>query len=171
MKTLELWTDGAVRNNGYSGAVGGWGVYGEFRLDSALPTLPVNIVMSGAENDTTNQRMELTAGLKACKIATEYYEKYPDVLIKIYSDSAYLVNGWKYQWWTTWLTKNWTNSKNQPVANRDLWEQLIPYFKEAHIIFIKVKGHSGIKGNINADKLATMAADELKEKLNEDSNN
>ena len=167
MKTLKLWTDGAVRKNGQTGAVGGWGVYGEFLYDGA----PVNIVLSNAEENTTNQRMELTAGIKACQVANDYYNKYPDVFITIYSDSAYLVNAWKNQWWKTWEYNGWKNSKNQPVANKDLWKLLVPYFKKDYIHFIKVKGHSGIKGNTTADKLATMAADDLKEKLNENNNN
>lgn len=167
MKTLKLWTDGAVRKNGMTGAVGGWGVYGEFNFEGA----PVHIVMSGAEDGVTNQRMELTAGLKACEVAKEYHDKYEDVFITIYSDSAYLVNAWKDSWWKNWISNGWKNSKKQPVINKDLWERLIPYFKEEYINFIKVKGHSGIKGNVNADKLATRAADELREKINEDSNN
>ena len=150
MKVLEIWTDGAAKNNGKGGAVGGWGIYvkeGENYLFSA----------NGGAFDTTNQKMELTAVIKACDFYTVYKEKHLTELI-IYTDSAYIYNCWKDKWYKKWQNNNWTNSKSQPVANKELWEQLIPYFENDLISFFKVKGHSTNEGNIAADKLAVDGA-------------
>ena len=84
--------------------------------------------------------------------------------VKIYSDSAYLVNCWKQNWWRGWQANGWKNSKKEPVANPDLWMGLIPFFEKAPngYDFVKVKGHAGnetVHGQCNddVDKLAVAA--------------
>ena len=106
--------------------------------------------------------MELIAALEACKWATNQY--HDD--ITIYSDSAYLVNCYNDKWFVKWENNNWKNSKNEPVANIDLWKQLIMYFRLPNINFVKVKGHNGNQYNEIADKLATGAIELTDERIN-----
>lgn len=76
----------------------------------------------------------------------------------IYSDSAYIINCITQKWYKKWQTNGWRNSKKEPVANRELWERLIPYFENPRFSFEKVKGHSGEKDwNDYVDRLAVEA--------------
>jgi ribonuclease HI len=109
---------------------------------------------SGAEVDTTNQRMELRA-------ATEPILAIAGPL-KVVTDSAYVVNCFKEGWWRAWRKNGWRSSKGAAVANRDLWEPLIELVvdKRAGEVTLEwVKGHSTCEGNILADKLARKAAE------------
>ena len=74
--------------------------------------------------------MELTAGLEALVIAKDFHNRYSDLIVNIYTDSAYLYNCWESGWYIKWEDNGWITSKKQPVVNKDLWEELIPYFKE-----------------------------------------
>lgn len=104
----------------------------------------------GYEARTTNQRMELTAVLDAC-------ERHTDPLVVV-SDSTYVVNCWRDGWWRGWLKRDWRNSRKEPVANRDLWEQLVPHFRDRDGLRLEwVKGHSGDPWNDLADRLAVGA--------------
>jgi ribonuclease HI len=105
---------------------------------------------SGYEAATTNQRMELCAVLDACSTF--------DGPLRIVSDSTYVVNCWRDGWWKGWLQRGWKNSKKEPVANRDLWEQLVPHFRDRDYLELSwVKGHSGDHWNDIADRLAVAA--------------
>lgn len=109
---------------------------------------------NGLEEHATNQRMELTAALKAL----QFWEKnHSNDDVTIHSDSAYFCNCYFDKWWMNWENNGWVNSKNEPVANKDLWQQLILYFKNPYVHIAKVKGHSGHTYNELADKLATGA--------------
>ena len=78
--------------------------------------------------------------------------------VKLYSDSAYLINCYKPNWWKNWRANGWKNSKKEPVANQDLWEKLIYFFMKAPgYDFIKVKGHAGNTYNEMVDDLAVAA--------------
>ncbi len=105
----------------------------------------------GAESETTNQRMELTAAAKAVAAL--------DGPLLVVSDSKYVVDCFAQGWWKNWLKKGWVNAKKQPVANRDLWE---PFIELVHgrddVEFKWVKGHSDNRMNDAADLLATSAA-------------
>ena len=116
---------------------------------------------SGGERGTTNQRMELTAALNACR---EIEKMDAFARVKIYSDSAYLVNCWKQNWWRAWQANGWKNSKKQPVANPDLWLGLIPFFEKVPngYDFVKVKGHAGNEWNEIVDKMAVHAKESVK---------
>jgi ribonuclease HI len=96
---------------------------------------------SGSEQDTTNLRMELTA---AC-VALETIGK--GHIVTVYSDSSYLVNCMKRGWYEKWRENGWLNHRNQPVANRDLWERLLEA-EQCHqgVLWRKVKGHSKTGG-------------------------
>lgn len=149
----EIYTDGAVSGNGKAGAPGGWAFV-------ILKNGEQVIADSGGEVGTTNQRMELIAAINACR-ALEKVDGFG--LAAIYSDSAYLVNCVNQNWWRAWKRNNWLNSKKEPVANRELWEQLIPYFENSlKYKFIKVKGHNGVDTpesywNDIVDKMAVNA--------------
>jgi ribonuclease HI len=133
---LEVWTDGACSGNP---GPGGWAWATEDGRQG-----------SGAEAPTTNQRMEIQAALEAVKAL--------DGPLTVVSDSTYVVNCFKDEWWKGWLAKGWVNSAKKPVANRDLWEPLITLFNErGDISFRWVKGHSGDRMNDLVDELAVKA--------------
>lgn len=148
----EVYTDGATSGNGQADAPGGWAyvILKDGRLISQN---------SGGEKGTTNQRMELTAALEACK---EIDAMDSFATVKLYSDSAYLINCFKQNWWKAWRVNGWKNSKKEPVANQDLWRRLIPFFMRAPgYDFIKVKGHAGNQYNEMVDKMAVRAKEEV----------
>lgn len=109
---------------------------------------------SGAEERTTNQRMELRAVLEALRAN-------PDGDVEIVSDSTYVVKCFNDHWYVGWLRRGWKNSQGQPVANRDLWEPLFDLTLRGGrtVTFTWVKGHAGDPMNEFVDELATAAAD------------
>ncbi|MEE2682689.1 MAG: ribonuclease H [Actinomycetota bacterium] len=111
--------------------------------------IPGGEFASGFSPDTTNQRMELIAVLEA---VTSLHGP-----IEIISDSTYVVNCFKDNWWEGWLRRGWKNSQRKPVANRDLWEPLIVEYRNRDISFTWVKGHGGDEWNDYADRLAVEA--------------
>jgi ribonuclease HI len=116
---------------------------------------------SGAEADTTNQRMELTAVLRALEAL--------DGPVHIHSDSTYVVNCFRDRWYEGWKARGWKNTQKKPVANRDLWEPLIELFlpRKDEIQFTWVKGHAGNRLNELADSLAVAEVDRLRERERE----
>lgn len=106
----------------------------------------------GGAEATTNQRMELAAVLEAVRAL-------PGPL-HVVSDSTYVVNCFRDNWWQGWLKRGWKNSQKKPVANRDLWEPLIELYQERDITFAWVKGHSGDRWNDRADELAVMGREQ-----------
>ncbi|MEZ5268577.1 MAG: RNase H family protein [Microthrixaceae bacterium] len=72
-------------------------------------------------------------------------------------DSTYVVNCWKDRWWAGWLKRGWKNSQRKPVANRDLWERLVPRQGSDDLELLWVEGHSGDRWNDIADRLAVAA--------------
>ena len=107
--------------------------------------------ISGGKKETTNNIMELTAVVEALKLV-----KFP-CKIKIFSDSAYVVNGFLQGWIYNWIKKDWKTSDGSPVKNKELWEELYNFTKTHEIEFIKVKGHSDNKYNNRCDELARNA--------------
>ena len=149
----EVYTDGATTGNGKANAPGGW----------AYVILKDGVMIaqdSGGEVGTTNQRMELTAALNACR---EVEKMDAFARVKIYSDSAYLINCCKQNWWRAWQANGWKNSKKEPVANPDLWMGLIPFFEKVPngYDFIKVAGHHGVEWNEYVDKMAVRAKESV----------
>jgi ribonuclease HI len=140
MKQIDIYTDGACSGNP---GPGGWGAvlfYGEKRKE-----------MSGADKHTTNNRMELTAPIEAMKALKEPCK------IKLYSDSAYLVNCFQQGWIKNWQRNGWVNSKKEPVENQDLWKELLKLMDHHQVEYIKVKGHSDNEWNNRCDELARAA--------------
>ena len=140
MKEVTIYTDGACSGNP---GPGGWGAILEFK--------GIEKELSGYEAVTTNNRMELTAALKALTLLKEPCQ------VTLYSDSAYLVNGFLQKWVVNWEKNGWRNSKKEPVLNADLWRGLIAEAKRHRIKWVKVKGHSDNVNNNRCDKLATDA--------------
>ncbi len=134
-----VYTDGACSGNP---GPGGWGW-----------VIPDGEAAYGGAPETTNQRMELQAALEAVKTL-------PGPL-HIVSDSTYVVNCFKDNWWKGWLKRGWKNSQKKPVANRDLWEPLIELYQERDVTFEWVKGHSGDRWNDRADELAVRGREEV----------
>ncbi len=136
----RIHTDGACRGNP---GPGGWAWAADHEHFA-----------SGPAATTTNQRMELLAVIEALRTNDE-----GDV--EIVSDSTYVVNCFRDKWHAGWLRRGWKNSQGQPVANRDLWEDLfaLTFDGDRDVTFTWVKGHSGDPMNDFVDELATAAAD------------
>jgi ribonuclease HI len=140
VKQVEIYTDGACSGNP---GPGGWGailIYGENKKE-----------LSGGSSATTNQRMELQAAieaLQALKCACQ---------VKLYSDSAYLINAFRQNWLKNWLNNGWLNSQRKPVENQDLWRQLVDLSQFHQIEWIKVAGHKDNLFNNRCDELARAA--------------
>ena len=130
-----VYTDGACSGNP---GPGGWAWI--------VPDGPFG---AGGEPMTTNQRMELTAALEATKTL--------EGPLEIVSDSTYVVNCFRDNWWRGWLKRGWKNSQGKPVANQDLWEPLIAAHQARDIRWTWVKGHSGDAWHDYADRLAVEA--------------
>lgn len=140
MDNIILYTDGACSGNP---GPGGWG--------SVLIFNGIEKELSGANPNTTNNVMEITAvieGLKALKRPCN---------VNIYSDSAYVVNCFEKDWINNWIKNNWVNSKKEPVKNKELWLELLNLTKIHKVTFNKVKGHSNVKYNNRCDELARNA--------------
>ncbi len=138
MKEVTIYTDGACSGNP---GPGGWGAVLEFR--------GIEKEISGYDPMTTNQKMELTAALRALELLKE------PCSVKLHSDSAYLVRGFNENWLGKWEKNGWQNSKKEPVANEDLWKALLEQGRRHKITWIKVKGHSDNALNNRCDALAT----------------
>ncbi len=112
---------------------------------------------SGADPHTTNQRMEITAPLRALE-ALRADAGGGEIVVR--SDSMYVVNCFLQRWWAGWQRRGWRNSQGKPVANRDLWEPLLALALDpaVPVRFQWVKGHSGDRWNDVVDDLANAAA-------------
>ena len=145
MNKITIYTDGACRGNP---GIGGWGVWflcGEY--DKKL---------NGFDKNTTNNRMELIAVIKALEAI-----KTPDVVITLFTDSKYVLNGIN-QWIKVWRVRNWLTSNKKAVKNIDLWQRVDYLNNQYNINWQWVKGHSGNKGNTMADALANQAIDNMR---------
>lgn len=138
-EVVEVWTDGGSKPNP---GPGGWGVILRFR--------GVEKELSGADPDTTNNRMELTAAAAALEAL-----KRPCRVI-LHTDSEYVKNG-VTRWHTGWVRKNWRSSTGDPVKNMDLWKRLLAAAAQHKIEWRWVRGHAGDVMNERADVLATAA--------------
>jgi ribonuclease HI len=141
VKLVEIFTDGACKGNP---GPGGWGAlirYGDHEKE-----------ISGGDPDTTNNRMELMAAIKALNILIEPCK------VTIFTDSKYVCDGIT-RWVAGWQRNGWKNASKQPVRNADLWHDLIDACVRHEIEWTWVKGHSGHTENDRADKLASDAAE------------
>lgn len=180
VKKIQIYTDGACSGNQFDTNIGGWGAvlqYGEHFKE-----------LYGGDIDTTNNKMELIAIIRALELVTD-----PDVLISIYSDSSYVVECFRKKWYVNWEKNGWITSKKTPVENQDLWKALLSLVSSFEgVNFFRIKGHLDfnktaeitkwytkykenmdsnctreeflylVKMNNRADELANIAMDEIK---------
>ena len=142
---VTIYTDGAC-----SGNPGPGGYAAILMYEGSLKEI------YGAQENTTNNKMELMAaieGLKALKKPCE---------VELYSDSAYLVNAYEKGWIYSWKKNNWKTASKDPVKNKELWEELEHLRTIHNVKFIKVKGHADNEYNNRCDKLAVAAIESLK---------
>lgn len=145
MKNVVIYTDGACRGNP---GPGGWAAllrYGDHEKK-----------ISGAEDHTTNNRMELLAAIKSLASLHEPCK------IEIHTDSQYVQKGIT-TWLHDWKKRDWKKADNKPVKNADLWAELDKQTQRHQIKWHWVKGHSGHKENDLVDELANKAIDKLLE--------
>ena len=135
-KKVIIYTDGACSGNP---GKGGWAAL--MKYNSAEKEI------SGGEDNTTNNKMELTAAINALEILKE------PCLVELYTDSKYVKDGIT-KWINDWQKKNWKNSSNKPVKNKELWERLLEATTKHEVIWNWVEGHAGNELNERVDKLA-----------------
>ena len=140
MEDVTIYTDGACSGNP---GPGGWGAILMYKGNKKE--------ISGAKKDTTNNVMELTAVIEALKLL-----KYP-CKVKLYSDSAYVVNAFLQHWVVNWQKNNWKTADKSDVKNKELWQELVDLTNTHNVTFIKVKGHSDNEYNNRCDELARKA--------------
>jgi ribonuclease HI len=141
---VEIYTDGACKGNP---GKGGWGAVLSFRGTEKT--------LHGGETMTTNNRMELTAVIRALEAL-----KKPGCKVVLHSDSKYVLNGIE-QWLPGWKQRGWKTAAKKPVLNQDLWQRLDALSQAHDIDWRWVKGHSGDVGNERADELANLGIAEL----------
>ncbi|HHW70443.1 MAG TPA: ribonuclease HI [Clostridiales bacterium] len=143
MKEVIIYTDGACSGNP---GPGGWA--------AILSYKNVEKEIYGFEDNTTNNRMELLAPIKALEALKE------PCSVQIYIDSAYVYNAFQKSWIDKWQANNWQTSSKTPVQNQDLWKRLIELCDRHKVQWIKVKGHSSNEKNNRCDALAKKAIQE-----------
>ncbi|MDO4568487.1 MAG: ribonuclease HI [Clostridia bacterium] len=140
MKLVTVYTDGACSGNP---GPGGYGAVLMYRGKARE--------LSGFEPNTTNNRMELTAAIKALKALREPCK------VELYTDSAYLCNAFAKKWIENWQSNGWRTSGKTPVLNQDLWIELLQLLEVHEVSFFKVKGHEDNEHNNRCDYLARQA--------------
>lgn len=143
-KKIKLYTDGACSGNPGPGGYGAVLIYQGIEKE-----------ISGAEENTTNNKMEILAVVKGLELLKESCD------VTVYSDSAYVVNSIEKKWIFQWKKKNWIKSDGKQVKNIDLWERLLALLLYHQVHFVKVKGHSDNSYNNRCDKLAVQARESL----------
>ena len=140
MKEITIYTDGACSGNP---GPGGWAAVLFYNGHEKE--------ISGGEKNTTNQRMEMKAALEALAALKE------PCCVKLYSDSAYLVNAFRQGWLEKWQRNGWLTTQKKSVENKDLWVKLLSLGDKHQIQWLKVKGHSDNPHNDRCDRLAREA--------------
>ena len=147
MTDVEIFTDGACKGNP---GPGGWGVV--IRAGAKEREL------SGGEPLTTNNRMELTAVIRALEALTRRSR------VRLHTDSTYVQQGIT-QWIHNWRRKGWRTADGKPVKNADLWRRLAELAAQHDVDWVWVRGHSGHDGNEAADRLANRGVEEARKTM------
>jgi len=142
---VEIYTDGACSGNP---GPGGWA--------AILVASGHEKEISGGEESTTNNRMELTAAIEGLRKLNK------SCTVQLSSDSAYLVNAFLQGWLTSWKRNGWKNSAKQTVSNMDLWQELDRLSSMHRITWCKVKGHADHDYNNRCDALAVAEVAKIK---------
>ena len=143
MSDFEIYTDGSCRGNP---GPGGWA--------AVLTGGGGERVLQGAEADTTNNRMELTAAIMALR------ELPAESSATIHTDSEYVMKGLN-EWLPAWKARGWKTAAKKPVKNQDLWQALDEASRGRRLEWRWVRGHTGNPGNERVDRLANAAIDQL----------
>lgn len=145
MKDVDIYTDGACSGNP---GPGGWAAILKYKTHKKE--------ISGFESKTTNNRMELTAVIKALEMLKE------SCSVSIYSDSKYFCDAILKGWAKKWKENNWKRGKNGPALNCDLWDTLLKLLDNHDVKIYWVKGHAGHPENERCDKLAVSAIENFR---------
>ena len=137
MKTVTIYTDGACSGNP---GPGGWGAILEWN--------GVEKELSGGENPTTNNRMELLAVISALEKLNQ------SCIVELYSDSKYVIDSLTKGWLDSWIKNGWRKADKKPVLNIDLWERLLPLLDKHEVHYHWVKGHAENEKNNRCDQMA-----------------
>jgi ribonuclease HI len=141
---VEIYTDGACKGNP---GIGGWGALMIFK--------GVEKELWGGEVETTNNRMELTAAIRALAELKRACD------VRLVTDSQYVMQGIQ-DWMPNWKKRGWKTAAKQPVKNADLWRELDEQVNRHTVTWQWVRGHTGHPGNERADQLANRGVDEVR---------
>ena len=144
MKQIYIYTDGACSGNP---GPGGWGAILKYKT--------VIKELSGAEKETTNNRMELMGVIAALEALKE------PCIVEICTDSKYVCDAFLKNWIVSWQNNNWKTASKKPVKNRELWEKLIALSKQHQLTWKWIKGHAGHPENERCDALAVKARETI----------
>jgi len=139
VKTIILYTDGACSGNP---GPGGWAallMHGDHEK-----------MLSGADPNTTNNRMEMMAVIEGLRALQE------PCLVRVHSDSAYIINAFTQGWIDNWIRRGWKKADKKPVENQDLWRDMMQAMERHTVEWVKVKGHSDDVLNQRVDEQAVM---------------
>ena len=145
---VTIYTDGACSPNP---GVGGWGAV----LISNRHNLRKEI--SGSASASTNNRMEMTAAIKALQLLKK------SCIVELFTDSSYLQNAFEKKWLNNWQNNGWQSKAKKVVANKDLWLQLLELSQKHEVSWHWIKAHSGNTENDRCDELAVLARREKEE--------
>ncbi len=137
---VDIYTDGACSGNP---GPGGWAALLQYNGKEKE--------LSGADRATTNNRMEMTAVIRALE------ELKKPCHVRLHSDSALIINAMTQGWIENWQAKGWRKADKKPVENRELWEEMLSAMKQHRVDWIKVKGHADDARNNRVDALAVAA--------------
>ena len=149
MKTVNMYTDGACSGNQNEENTGGWGCILEYAGREKE--------LHGGEVNTTNNRMELTAVIKALEALKE------PCRVTLTSDSKYVVDAVKNGWVYSWRESGWRKADKKPALNVDLWERLLPLLEKHEVTFEWIKGHDGHEFNELCDRLAVAEVEKFRQ--------
>ncbi len=142
MKKVNLYSDGACSGNP---GPGGYGAILEYNGRE--------LVLSGGDKDTTNNRMELMGiivGLEALKEPCD---------VTVTTDSKYVADAFNKGWLASWQKRNWKKADGKAVLNKELWQRLLCAAEKHHVKFVHVLGHNGHEYNERCDRLAVEERD------------
>jgi len=145
VKTVTLYTDGACSGNP---GPGGWGAILEY--------MGTELELSGGEENTTNNRMELTAVIRGLARLKE------PCIVELYSDSKYVIDALEKGWAVSWRAKGWKKADKKPALNPDLWEQLLQLTALHTVHYHWIRGHADNPKNERCDQLAVAQWKQIK---------
>ena len=145
IKEVEIYTDGACSGNPGKGGYAGILIY-----------KGVEKIVSGGEEMTTNNKMELMAVIVALEALKE------PCIVTVTSDSKYVVDAITKGWLDSWMSRGWKKADGKPALNADLWERLTVQLRRHKVTFVWVKGHAGHPYNERCDRLAVEAIEKCR---------